>query len=129
MADENESQEESISTRTMAHVRSEKYVSFYSNFAQCAITPWDIRIVFGEIGEIDPDAPAIADLASVILTPQIAVALVRVLNGNITAYEQQYGKIQMPSGMPTSETKHVPEYESEATEPPKPSKRAKRRSK
>lgn len=100
--------------RETPHIRSEKHVSVYSNFVQCAITPWDVRIDFGELGEVEDDITSVIDLASITVTPQLAKAVVGILHANLLSYEQQFGKINMPKGLriPTLEPKQEDEKQS-----------------
>jgi Protein of unknown function (DUF3467) len=87
-----EAEESQVATRT----RSTGFVNVYSNFAECGFTAWDIRLLFSLVG-VDLDGnPTLTDQAAVILTPQMAKALVGVLNGHVKAYERQNGEIQMP---------------------------------
>lgn len=73
----------------LPHVRSADYVSVYANFAQCGISPWDIRIVFSEVGEPEPDKPSIIELATIILPPMVAQSLIQVLQQNVAAFAEQ----------------------------------------
>jgi len=80
-------------------VRSPNHVVAYSNFAQIGMTGWDIRIEFSLLGEFEPNKAGVTDLATIILTPALAKALVGVLNSNVKAYEQDNGEIKMPASI------------------------------
>lgn len=81
------------------HIRHESYTTVYANFAQCALTPWDISILFGELGEAITGEAAVIDRVAVTLTPQLAKALLGILTANLRGYEAQFGEIQMPRGL------------------------------
>ncbi|MGA9994836.1 MAG: DUF3467 domain-containing protein [Pyrinomonadaceae bacterium] len=100
------------SVSDLPHVRHENYSTIYANFAQCALTPWDISIIFSELGEAEIGTPAVIDRAAITITPQLAKALVGVITANLRSYEAQFGEIQMPRGLvaPTlAEPKPKPE--------------------
>lgn len=80
-------------------MRSEKYQLVYSNFAQCGYTPWDIRLNFGLVGANELGEPTMTEQVSVVFTPGLAKAFVRLLNGNIKNYEKQNGEIQFPKSV------------------------------
>jgi hypothetical protein len=96
MAEETNNPEEgnTFKISDLPHVRSANYASIYANFAQCSISPWDIRIVFSEVGEPEPDKPAIIELATVILPPMVAQSLIGVLQQNVRLYAQQIQEAQ-----------------------------------
>jgi hypothetical protein len=88
-----------VTIATLPHVRGEDHKTIYANFAQGAITPWDLSIIFGRIGETEEGKPAIIDVATVVITIPLAKAFMGVLQGNIRSWEEQFGEAQMPKGL------------------------------
>jgi len=79
--------------------RSKDYSVVYSNFVQCGFTAWDIRVNFGLVGLSETGQPTMTEQVAVVLTPQMAKALVGVLNGHVKAYERDNGEVQMPASV------------------------------
>lgn len=77
-------------------VRAENFVSLYANNAEVDLTPWDVRLRFGEVTQANREKLLISDVAQVYLSPQHAKALLRALEGGIAIYEKQYGEIPDP---------------------------------
>jgi len=96
----------------LPHVRSADYVSLYANYAQCSISPWDVRIVFAEVGEPEPDKPSVIERATIILPPQVANALIEVLQKNVELYKEQ-----MRAVMAEAEAQKKAAEESEQAQP------------
>jgi hypothetical protein len=86
----------SANFQALKHVRSEQYAIIYSNYAQCSFTPWDIRITFSEIGEVEVDQAAYIDRTTMTLPPAVAKALITVLQQNVALYEADFGEIKFP---------------------------------
>jgi hypothetical protein len=82
--------------------RSAAFVSVYSNDVQVQTSPWDLRLTFGELGDLeaDPEGNAmlsITQLAEVRLSPQLAKQLARILGEQLASYEDRFGDIPGPS--------------------------------
>lgn len=72
--------------------------SVYSNNANAAVAPWDVRLIFSEVVTTSRPGEVIHALrANVVMHPAHAKALVGVLAKAIEAYEKQFGEIMMPS--------------------------------
>jgi len=74
------------------------FVSIYTNDTQFLITPWDVRLTFGEISNVSKDPPSIAIkvMAEVRMSPQHAKKVLNVLQHQIEHYEKTVGPIPMP---------------------------------
>ncbi|MDQ2839749.1 MAG: DUF3467 domain-containing protein [Acidobacteriota bacterium] len=76
--------------------RSSTFVSIYANDVQIHTSPWDLRIVFGEIGDaVEGDIPSInvSQLGEVRVSPQLAKKLAEAIIAQVQAYERTFGKI------------------------------------
>jgi hypothetical protein len=81
----------------LEQTRSEKFVSIYSNSANVEATPWDFRIVFGELQKTGAgQISKIEQHVAVTMSPQHAKALLGVLHKNVTEYEKHVGEIKLP---------------------------------
>jgi hypothetical protein len=72
--------------------------SVYCNNASIGIAPWDIRILFAEIittGSAGDSAVLLR--ANIAMNPAHAKALAGALASAVTAYEDQFGQINMPN--------------------------------
>lgn len=94
-------------TQVAKLVRSKDYISVYANFAQCGFTAWDIRINFGLVGTSETGEPTMTEEVAVMVSPAMAKALVSVLNGNVKAYEQINGPIQLPQSVVQESARRV----------------------
>lgn len=100
--------EQSVSAAAEKPVRANKqtrtehpaqnFVSVYANDVNMLMTPWDFRLRFGQIDNVDPakNTAEITVLADVRLSPQHVKTLVRVLTGLVEAYENSVGPIPQP---------------------------------
>ena len=78
------------------------YVDVYANTAQGAYTPWDVQITFGRLDTLDNE-PAIAELVTVVMSPQHAKALLRVLESAIRGFEGKHGEIKLSAAHAVTE--------------------------
>lgn len=79
---------------------SPDFVSLYSNDTQVQVTPWDIRLIFGEISEISKAEQSIIRIKStgeVRMSPQHAKRVAALLVKQIEFYESKVGAIPMPT--------------------------------
>ena len=77
-------------------VKSPNFISIYANDVQVQVTPWDIRLILGELtAPPTPDAPVavITQLADLRMSLQLAKRLTSILIEQLKAYEQQFGEI------------------------------------
>lgn len=90
-------------------VRSEKFMSVYSNNTLLDTTPWDFKLSFGvwvkpELGKL----PKVENLVEVVMSPQHAKALLGVLSTHIHEYEKHIGEIKLPQPLgPSAENATV----------------------
>jgi hypothetical protein len=78
------------------NTKSPDHKTIYSNVIRTTVSPYDIRIIFGQVADNIPGnfATQTEDLASVIVAPEGAKALITVLQQAINRYEQMYGGIR-----------------------------------
>lgn len=75
------------------------FVTLYTNDTQVQITPWDLRITFGEITDLPTSERreiVIKTTGEVRMSPQHAKRLADLLIGQIARYERNFGAIPMP---------------------------------
>ena len=76
-------------------VPAEKFVRTYANAANMEVTPWDFKIVFGELKKTEGKL-VIEQSVEVTMSPQHAKALAEILSNNIREYEKNVGEIKIP---------------------------------
>ena len=78
------------------YTKAADHKTIYSNVARTAVSPFDIRIVFGQVSDPVPDSPAqhTAELATVIMAAEQAKALIPIMLQAIQQYEALYGEIR-----------------------------------
>jgi hypothetical protein len=78
---------------------SPTFVSLYANDVQVQTTPWDIRLVFGEIGDASEDGSGVdvRRLGEVRLSLPLTKKLTLILVQQLQAYEERIGQISMPA--------------------------------
>jgi hypothetical protein len=80
-------------------VASPGFVSMYTNDTQLQVTPWDIRLIFGEITEpptIEHPTAVIKLLGEVRMSPQHAKLVAALLQAQLKHYEETVGPIPVP---------------------------------
>jgi hypothetical protein len=79
-------------------VRSPSFVSLYSNDTQIQMTPWDVRLIFGEIEDVKVEGPAIKIrlTGEVRMSPQHAKRVAMILIQQLRGYEETIGPIPLP---------------------------------
>lgn len=87
--------------------KSEKFFSVYVNDAQITSTPWDLRIVVGEVGdtsiaEADPIAN-VTILGELRMSPQLAKKITMLMINQLQIYEKKFGEIPQPPDLPETE--------------------------
>lgn len=80
--------------------KGESFVSTYANNLVVEASPWDFRFLFGEIEKGEPDATGrrlaklyVEDKVKIVMSPQHAKAMLKVLQENVSSYESQIGPI------------------------------------
>ena len=85
-------------------VRADKFVRIYSNSANMEVTPWDFKIIFGELKRSEGKM-VIEQSVEIAMSPQHAKALADVLSSNVREYEKSIGEIKLPpQGPPLAAT-------------------------
>jgi hypothetical protein len=75
------------------------FVSLYTNDTQIQLTPWDFRLIFGQIASVPtPDNPTIVVKAvgEIRMSPQHAKKIALILLTQIAHYEEKIGPIALP---------------------------------
>lgn len=79
--------------------RATEFFSIYANDVQIGISPWDVRLVFGELGDIvQPDEiPAIAvrQLGELRISLELAKKLTMMMAEQLKSYEANVGDIPL----------------------------------
>jgi hypothetical protein len=78
---------------------SPSFASLYANDVQVQTSPWDLRLIFGEIANIptkDDQAVTIKQVGEVRLSPQLAKKLTIILIEQLQGYEKRFGMIPIP---------------------------------
>ena len=74
--------------------KDENYREIYANVSRVALSPWDLRIVFGQSIEGEKPGTLIArDMLTVLMSPQHAKALLESWILAIKTYEDNFGAI------------------------------------
>jgi hypothetical protein len=74
----------------------------YADNFRMAMTPWDIQMAVGRVDQVPVadgrigTTPTIEDLFTLIVSPPQAKALHSILGQAITAYEGQFGTVNIP---------------------------------
>ncbi len=77
-------------------VRGEGYMSTYANSVNLMVSPWDIRLIFGELMDTgDKRGARIENRASVVMSPQHAKAFSIILARHLEKYEAEHGAITL----------------------------------
>jgi hypothetical protein len=101
MNDSNVSEPQVIDINALQLQNPDNVRPVYSNNATLAIGPWDIRIIFSEVVASNLTGQVSNELrAHITMNPGHAKALISALTQTIEAYEQQFGKINLPSAKP-----------------------------
>jgi Protein of unknown function (DUF3467) len=69
---------------------------FYANNLSLGTTPFDVRIVFGEVIDISADKVVVEQRAQVAMSWLEAKVLGEFLRANVEAYEQKNGTLLVP---------------------------------
>lgn len=93
-----------VNVAELPFVGADSAPTIYSNNADMAITPWDLRIGFSEIGQHGGEFRK-RMLASVVMSPAHAKALITALTLGVQQWEGTYGEIRMPAAQASPEAK------------------------
>jgi Protein of unknown function (DUF3467) len=72
------------------------FVSLYTNDTQVQTTPWDVRLVFGEIADTTNEAVIVRRTGEVRMSPQHAKRITVILIKQLQGYEAKFGPIPQP---------------------------------
>lgn len=72
---------------------AENFQSLYSNSVQTRVTPWDVRMEFGELGIATGQELVVQQKVAVTMSPTHAKAFMEVLQRELHNYEEQFGTI------------------------------------
>src|SRR5271157_5183875 len=81
------------------NVKSPEFVSIYANDVQVQMSPWDMRLVLGELGDLrtaDRQIVTIRQLAELRISPQLAKRLTTIMIVQLKIYEERFGHIPEP---------------------------------
>ena len=79
---------------------SSNFVSLYTNDTQLQVTPWDVRMIFGEITEpasAERPVNVIKQIGEVRMSPQHAKIVMLILANQLEQYESNIGPIPLPT--------------------------------
>lgn len=79
-----------------ATVQAASHQAIYANATRLGVSPWDIRLVFGQVMERD-GKPLNEDAITVIMAPAQAKAFLNALTTTIQKFEEAFGEINDPS--------------------------------
>lgn len=84
-----------IKSENLDEVKQDKIVNgYYSNIAQMEVSLFDFKILFGIKSDVTKEGFNPRDVSNVvIMSPQHAKALSKMLNDNIKKYEENFGPI------------------------------------
>jgi hypothetical protein len=84
-----------VSASELESDRATNFASLYAGTVRIWVSPFEFVFAFGHIeaGVQRNAVPRLIEVGQVIMSPQHAKALSRVLAGRVRIYEQQYGEI------------------------------------
>lgn len=77
--------------------RDDEFVSLYANNIRYENSVFDLRLVFGELDQSDPEGPCVSQHTAITISWIEAKLMVYFLRLNIASYELQNGKINIPA--------------------------------
>lgn len=87
-----------LKNRPRERVRSENFVSRYSNSLNIEVSFSDFKFFFGEILEATEEKLKVEEYISVIVTPEEARSIADLLLKQVKLYEATFGPIRRPPG-------------------------------
>jgi hypothetical protein len=79
-------------------VMSPTFATIYANDVQVQTTPWDVRLIFGEIFQAptkDEPTAVIKQVGELRMSPQLTKKVVQILRQQLDVYERRFGQIPM----------------------------------
>jgi len=86
----------SLKDRDIVRVKSENYISSYSNNVEMKTSYFDVQMIFGEVLESTHKDMKVEEKIGILMSPQHAKVFLEVFATNLKRYEQQFGTIKMP---------------------------------
>ena len=77
-------------------VRSDAHRTIYINSTRMGISPWDIRMIFGQVVDSGTGTVVTQDEATIIMSPAQAKAVAENLNTTVAEFEKLFGEISNP---------------------------------
>lgn len=77
--------------------RASDHKIIYTNVIRTGITPFDLRIIFGQVAEPTPGGDPVQqvdDLVTVVMSAEEAKAMVTIMQQAVAGYEAMYGEIR-----------------------------------
>src|SRR5690242_19045509 len=93
-----ETKEAAVPAPVLELEKSSTFCRFYANNAQIEVTPWDFRLIFGELINTGANKLKVEQSVAIVMSPQHAKALLSILATNLREYEGKIGKIDLPAG-------------------------------
>jgi hypothetical protein len=88
--------------------RSPNFTIIYTNNVNFAFTGVDVQMICSRtIASMDENTEAVEEVATIIMTPQHAKAVLHALQGNLQTYESNYGEIKMPQVEPQTKEQQI----------------------
>jgi hypothetical protein len=78
-------------------IRSERFVSTYTNNVFSEVTAWDVRMRFGSIIKAAEELLTVEETVELVMSPQHAKSLYQLLGRQLQVYERLYGAIPWPT--------------------------------
>lgn len=90
--------QESLAKKTRKLVKSDAFVSLYSNDTQVQATVWDFKLSFGVVHDVPGEAEVtIERSAEVRMSPQHAKKIAQIILAQVGKYEENFGVIPQES--------------------------------
>jgi len=74
--------------------KEQEFPSVYANIMGFGLSPFDITLIFGEIGETTPTEVVGIPKAKIILSPEQAANLIKLLDLGLSTYVQNNGPLR-----------------------------------
>ena len=81
------------------YIKAADYKTYYTNFVQGGLTPFDISLEIGEASGLNPATNKwVVDVkAKITMSPSEAKVVLAILAGTINQYESQFGTVNIPT--------------------------------
>lgn len=90
------------SASNVPHVKiqkSEDFQTFYINWVQMGVTPWEISLVAGQAFAAGADNLEAEQKARLVFSPLQGKIILAMLEQTLQSYETQFGEVKIPEGM------------------------------